>query len=75
MKWMMLLLVYYFTFVAIHYMTSSAPEHFRRSRFWGVTNINGDTQNSIIAENYKKGHQKDAICYKMKFYHDRLHCL
>ena len=37
MKWMMLLLVYYFTLLVILYMTSSAPEHFRRSRFWGVT--------------------------------------
>lgn len=23
--------------IVIHYMTSSAPERFRRSRFWGVT--------------------------------------
>ena len=23
--------------VGIHYITSSAPERFRRSRFWGVT--------------------------------------
>ena len=34
---MMLLLVYYFTLLLILYMTSSAPERFRRSRFWGVT--------------------------------------
>ena len=37
MQWMMLfayLLLYY---VVILYMTSSAPERFRRSWFWGVT--------------------------------------
>ena len=34
---MMLLLVYYFTLLLILYMTSSAPERFRRSWFWGVT--------------------------------------
>ena len=37
MQWMMLLLVYYFTLLLILYMTSSAPERFRRSWFWGVT--------------------------------------
>ena len=37
MQWMMLLLVYYFTLLLILNMTSSAPERFRRSWFWGVT--------------------------------------
>ena len=37
MQWMMLLLVYYFTLLLILYMTSSAPERFRCSWFWGVT--------------------------------------
>lgn len=39
MQWMMLLLVYYFTLFLILYMMSSAPERFRRSWFWGVTEL------------------------------------
>ena len=60
MQWMMLLLVYYFTLLLILYMTSSTPERFRRSRFWGVT----DWYQSIVYSELSISTHKRYTNYK-----------